>query len=375
MTGAGRMLPGEPAGERFRRLGDRLDHPNGGGRRRGVRRDGGPYPGRVGDAPAPVPPATFASYYGRPILKAPVWRYDIPAYLFCGGLAAGSALLAAGADLTGHDALRRATRIVGLGALGAGTYFLINDLGRPARFHHMLRVAKPTSPMSVGTWILACFGPSAGVAAVTELAPLLPRHGVSGLLGRLVPRVGRAAGLVSAAVAPAVATYTGVLLADTAVPSWHDAYPGLPTLFAGGALVAGAGAALVTTPTGQAGPARRLAVAGAVLERLAARRISRMGLTAEPYRRGHAGRLLRAGRLLLAAGTAGALLGRRSRAVSVLSGAALLASSALVRFGVFAAGVASARDPRYTVLPQRERLARRRAEAGPPRDGAARPTP
>ena len=90
-----------------------------------------------------VPPAEFRSYYGRPIVKAAVWHHDIAAYLFTGGLAAGSALLAAGADATGRDVLRRAGRITALGAVVASSYFLINDLGRPARFHHMLRVAKP----------------------------------------------------------------------------------------------------------------------------------------------------------------------------------------------------------------------------------------
>ncbi|MEE6260082.1 NrfD/PsrC family molybdoenzyme membrane anchor subunit [Plantactinospora sonchi] len=324
----------------------------------------------VGGEPLPVPPAQFASYYGRPILKAPVWRHDIPAYLFTGGLAAGSALLAAGADLTGRPALRRSGRLVALGALGASTYFLINDLGRPSRFHHMLRVVKPTSPMSMGTWILAVFGPVAGVAAVSEFAPLLPRHGLPGLAGRILPPTGRAAGLAAAVAAPALATYTGVLLADTAMPAWHDAHPDLPFLFAGSALLAGAGAGLVSTPVDQAGPARRLLVAGAVLEKLAEHRIVRRGLTGEPYRQGPGGRLLRTSRLLLAAGTAGALLGRRSRVLSALSGAALLASSVLTRFGVFEAGVASARDPRYTVVPQRERLDRR---ASTPAGGPAAP--
>ena len=102
----------------------------------------------------------------------------------------------------------------------------------------MLRVAKLTSPMSVGTWILSAFGPAAGVAAVAEAAPWLPERGVLGLARRVLPPVGHAAGLVAAVTAPALATYTGVLLADTAVPSWHEAYPQLPTVFAGSALAA-----------------------------------------------------------------------------------------------------------------------------------------
>lgn len=304
-----------------------------------------------------VPPARFTSYYGRPILKAPVWRWDIAAYLFTGGLAAGSSVLSAGAQLTDRPALRRAGRLTALTALAASTYFLVNDLGRPARFHHMLRVAKPTSPMSVGTWILAAYGPAAGLAAVAEAAPLLPARGAPGLARRVLPPAGHAAGLLAAATAPALATYTGVLLADTAVPSWHAAHPHLPTLFAGSALASGAGAALLTTGVDQAGPARRLAVAGAALELHATGRVeNRLGLASEPYRTGLPGRLLRAARLLTAAGALGAVLGRRSRLLSAASGAALLAGSVATRFGVFHAGVASARDPRYTVVPQREHL-------------------
>ncbi|SCG71401.1 NrfD/PsrC family molybdoenzyme membrane anchor subunit [Micromonospora inositola] len=307
-----------------------------------------------------VPPAEFTSYYGRPILKAPVWKWDIAAYLFTGGLAAGSSILAAGGQLTGRPALRRAGRVSSLAAVGASAYFLVNDLGKPSRFHHMLRVAKLTSPMSVGTWILTTFGPAAGLAAVAEAAPWLPERGLLGLGRRLLPPVGHAAGLVAAVTAPALATYTGVLLADTAVPSWHEAYPELPTIFAGSALASGAGVGLLAAPPAQAGPARRLAVAGAALELWGSHRVeNRLGLLSEPYATGTAGRLLRAGRALTAAGVAGALVGRRSRAVSALSGGALLAAAVCTRFGIFHGGVASAKDPRYTVVPQRERADRR----------------
>jgi len=191
-----------------------------------------------------VPSAEFRSYYGRPVVKAPVWRHDIAAYLFTGGLAAGSALLAAGADLTGRRGLRRAGRVAALGALGASTYFLINDLGRPERFHHMLRVVKPTSPMSMGSWILTAFGSAAGVAAASELVP-------RGFVGT----AGRAAGLAAAALAPPLATYTAVLLADTATPSWHEAYPELPFIFAGSALASGAALLILTARPARTEPA------------------------------------------------------------------------------------------------------------------------
>ncbi|GGL07588.1 NrfD/PsrC family molybdoenzyme membrane anchor subunit [Mangrovihabitans endophyticus] len=310
-----------------------------------------------------VPAADFRSYYGRPVVKPPVWKRDIPAYLFTGGLAAGSALLAAGAQFTGRPALRRTGRVSALGALAASTYFLINDLGRPERFHHMLRVAKPTSPMSTGTWILAGFGATAGPAALAEVAPLLPERGPLGLLRRALPPLGATAGIGAAALAPALATYTAVLLSDTATPSWRAAYPHLPVVFAGSALASGAGAGLIGTPVAQAGPARRMAVCGAALELYGAHQVESQGLLGEPYRQGRAGRLLRAGRALTAAGLAGAVLGRHSRVASALSGASLLAASVLTRFGIFEGGVASAKDPKYTVVPQRERLARRQAAA------------
>ncbi|MET8262658.1 NrfD/PsrC family molybdoenzyme membrane anchor subunit [Micromonospora arida] len=321
-----------------------------------------------------VPEAEFTSYYGRPILKAPVWKWDIAAYLFTGGLAAGSSLLAAGGQLTGRPALRRAGRVTALAAVSASAVFLVKDLGRPTRFHHMLRVAKPTSPMSMGTWILTAYGPAAGVAAIAEAAGVLPRHGLLGLAGRALPPIGHAAGLLAAGTAPALATYTGVLLADTAVPSWHEAYPELPVIFAGSALASGAGVGLLAAPPAQAGPARRMAVAGAALELYGAHRVeTRLGLLSEPYRLGRPGRLLRAGRLLTAGGVAGALLGRRSRVVGAFSGTALLAASVLTRFGIFYGGVASARDPRYTVVPQRERVEARRTGMDLPSDRAVPP--
>jgi hypothetical protein len=312
-----------------------------------------------------VPPAEFRSYYGRPILKPPVWTTDVPAYLFTGGLAAGSSLLAAGADLTGRPGLRRTGRLTSLAALGASAYFLIHDLGRPERFHHMLRVAKPTSPMSMGTWILTAFGPAAGIAAAAEFATALPRRGVPGLVRRVLPPAGRAGGVAAAGIAPALATYTAVLLADTAVPSWHEAYPELPFVFAGSALASAAGVGLAAAPVAETGPARRLAVLGTALELAAARRIeTRLGLLSEPYRAGQAGRLLELGRALGIAGVAGALLGRRSRVLSALAGASLAAAGAATRFGIYSGGVASAKDPKYTVLPQRERVDGRRPVRG-----------
>ncbi|HEY7052349.1 MAG TPA: NrfD/PsrC family molybdoenzyme membrane anchor subunit [Mycobacterium sp.] len=300
-----------------------------------------------------VPRAEFRSYYGRQILKTPVWNWMIAAYLFSGGLSAGSAMLAAGADLTGRPTLRKVSRLGALASILASLYFLIADLGRPERFHHMLRVAKPSSPMSMGTWLLSAYGPGTGVAAVAEMMPKWLRRGG---IGTLVNRLARPAGLGAATLAPGVASYTAVLLSQTAVPAWHEAYPYLPFVFTGSAAASGGGLGMLLAPVVEAGPARRMAVAGAALEVAASRVMEqRLGLVAEVYATGKAHRLRRWSEMLTVGGAAGAVLGRNRPAIA-LSGLMLLAGSALQRFAVFEAGVASTREPKYVVVPQRERL-------------------
>ena len=186
------------------------------------RRGGG---GRDGERPM-VPDVSFTSYYGRPVVKPSPWQSDIPAYLFLGGMAAGSSLLAAGADIKDLPELRRVARLGALLSVTAGAVALIHDLGKPERFVNMLRVAKPTSPMSVGTWILTAYGPMAGLAGTAEIAGMLPRP--IPVVGRLLDLAARPAGLLAAALAPALASYTGVLLSDTATPAWHEARRELP---------------------------------------------------------------------------------------------------------------------------------------------------
>ncbi len=316
---------------------------------------------------AMVPPAEFTSYYGRPVVKASPWELDVPAYLFLGGVAAGSSLLAAGADVTDRPALRRTGRLGALVGLSLSMVALVHDLGRPSRFLNMLRVVKVTSPMSVGTWLLTAYGPFAGLAAVAELRPHLPRALRDGRFGRALGASARPAGLAAAVIAPTIASYTAVLLSDTATPTWHDAHRHLPFVFAGSAAAASGGLGMIGAPVSEAAPARRLAVGGAVLELTVTHRMEQaMGVTAEPLHEGHAGALLKASKALTLVGAAGAvLLGGRSRTAAVVSGAALMAGSACLRFGIFEAGQASARDPKYTVVPQRERLARRLAAPSP----------
>jgi hypothetical protein len=229
--------------------------------------------------------------------------------------------------------------------------FLIHDLGRPERFLHMLRVFKPTSPLSVGTCILSPFSAAAGATAAVEL------------LGWF-PRLKRFGGAVAALFGGPMATYAAVLLANTAVPSWHEAHGQLPFVFAGSAMAAGGGICMAFTPVDEAGPARKMAVTGAAVELAAMHKVENgHGIVSEPYHLGRAGTLMRAAKTCTAAGAGLTVLAGRTRVGQVASGTLLAAGSLLTRFGVFDAGMASARDPKYTVVPQRERMAAR--ENGP----------
>ncbi|MET7492772.1 NrfD/PsrC family molybdoenzyme membrane anchor subunit [Streptomyces sp900116325] len=291
-----------------------------------------------------VPRAEFESYYGRPIIHAPAWAArDIAGYFFLGGLAGAGSVLAAGAHLTGRPRTATAMKVSSLAAVSLSAAALINDLGKPGRFANMLRVFKPTSPMSMGSWLLSAYGPAAGAAALSAVTGRLPRAGAAATAG-------------AALLGPVLASYTAVLAADTAVPAWHGAHRELPYLFTASATSAASGMALIVAPPRESGPARCAAVLAATAESLATEAAERrLGMVAETWREGRAGALMRTARALTLAGAAtAALAGGRSRPAAVAGGLALLAGSVCTRFGVFAAGIASAEDPKYTVVPQQK---------------------
>jgi DMSO reductase anchor subunit len=290
----------------------------------------------------------FRSYYDLPILNKTVWATpDVAGYLFVGGLAGASGVVAAAAHATDRPRLRRAGKVTAAGGAYLSLAMLIHDLGRPARFLNMLRMVKVTSPMSIGSWLLSGFGAAAGLAAATELT------------GR-APRLGAAATAGTALFGPAVATYTAALISDTAVPAWHEGYKEMPFVFASSALASAAGMGLLVAPPAESAPLAPLAAAAGLGEvGLTKVMESRMGIVKETYEKGRPGRYLRAAEVLTTGGAVLAATARRSRIRSMAAGGALLAGSLLTRLGIFTAGLASNEDPKYTVVPQRERLEQR----------------
>jgi formate-dependent nitrite reductase membrane component NrfD len=287
---------------------------------------------------------TTGSYYGRPIVKEPVWNPEIALYFWTGGIAGASAVLHGAAQLTGNEALAKRALYIGAVADAVSPLLLVKDLGRPERFLNMFRMFKVTSPMSVGSWILLVSGGASSTAAALDL------------LGILAP-VKRAAEAVSFAAGPPLATYTGALVANTSIPVWSEARDHLPWLFGASATATAGAAAAVLTPGRHAGPARRAAVLGAAAEGLAMRAMRRrLGFVGEVYDQGAAGRNARIARACTTAGAGLLAVAGRRPAAAKTGGLLMLAGGLALRFSVYKAGFQSARDPRYTVVPQRERL-------------------
>jgi hypothetical protein len=298
---------------------------------KGVRPPGSPFPD--------------SSYYGLPIVKPPVWTWEVPLYFFAGGAAGASSVLALTAQLAGasDDLVHDARWIAAIGAAASGP-LLILDLGRPARFLNMLRVFKPQSPMSVGAWTLSVFG-SASVAAA--LMTTAERRA-----GR--PRsqaVGDAAAFVAALSGLCMATYTGVLIGATAIPVWAKYSKTLPIHFAASAL---ASATALLDLRGHDEPALNvLGLAAAAFETYTGMEIeSDDSIESEPLRHGATGTTIRIGGffsgplpLVLR------LLGIRSKRARRAAAASALLGSLITRVAWIEAGKASASDPRPFLRP------------------------
>jgi hypothetical protein len=273
------------------------------------------------------------------VIHAPVWTWEVPLYFWFGGIATGAAFAAVAADVAGDHRTARIARMVSIGAIGPGTPLLILDLGRPKRFLHMMRIFKLRSPMSTGAWCLTGFSSVMGTAIAADV------------LGR--PRAARALGGLGAGLATYLGSYTGVLLAATAVPVWARSRAFLPPIFICTATATGAAATrLVLAATGTPpGHPSRMALGtvetAAMAAELALTQINerRLGPLGETLRSGRPGKLFGGARWAVLAGLS--LRGARQRGgpwTHHLASLLYLGAGMAFRFAWVGAGRTSASD-------------------------------
>jgi DMSO reductase anchor subunit len=274
-----------------------------------------------------------------PVLRPNVWTWEVPAYFWFGGIASGASFVAVACQAVGDERSARVARLIAVGAAGAGGPLLILDLGRPERFLHMFRIFKPRSPMSMGAWCLMAFSQTGAGAVAFDL---LGRRGTA-----------QACTVATAVLGTYLGSYTGVLLASTAVPAWSQSRTFLPPIFictasASGAAVTRLVLAAAGTPRAhptQGGLAAMETAAMTAELVLSAINERRLGIAGRVLEEGRPGRLLRAARGLTAAGLAVRFAGRRGPGpVDLLPSVLFLAAALAYRFGWVGVGQASARD-------------------------------
>ena len=275
---------------------------------------------------------------GGPMIHGPVWTWQIPIYFWFGGMSAGASFVALACDLAGDERSARIARRVSLAAVLPSPPLLIADLGRPARFLNMLRIFKPRSAMSMGSWALVTFSTSTAASVGLDLAG---RH-----------RAAKALGGFSAVVGGYFGSYTGVLLAATAVPVWARSRLFLGPIFVATATATGAAATrlvLVATGLPEGHPTRRAlgtVETGAMAVELALSSVNerRLGDLAPALEHGRAGTRFRTAKGLVRTGLALRLARRFGRPAHDLASVLYLVAGLLFRQGWIEAGKASAED-------------------------------
>lgn len=292
------------------------------------------------------------AYYGQPMLKPPVWSVDIPLYYFVGGAAGAALVLGSALQLRNDPRLRQLARDchwIGIAGSTLGAAFLIHDLGMPSRFLNMVRVFRPTSPMNIGAWILGAAAPS---AIATGL--FINRGGILGTLGEIT-------GYISGLFGAGLTGYTGVLVANSAIPIWQETRQWMPVLFVASSIASAASlldlfyedrqANRVTYLFGTLGRVTEIAAANGV-----ARSAAKTPKVAEPLHSGATGVLWKTSTVLSTASLALSCLpgisSKRRKAAGILG---VLGSLAL-RFAVHYISSASARNPRASFHQQRQRM-------------------
>jgi len=313
------------------------------------------------DGSGPVPELDLVQ---GPMMKPPVWTWEVPLYFWLGGLASGAAFVATACDAAGDRTAARVSRAVSLAAVLPCPVLLILDLGRPMRFLNMLRIFKPRSPMSMGAWCLVGFSTTTAVSVGADLVAK--------------DRFARATGVLSALLGGYLGSYTGVLLSSTAVPAWARSHLFLGPIFVCTGAASGAAAcrlALSATGVPEGHPTREALAhveMGAMATELVLSQINeaRIGDLAEPLEHGRPGRLFAAAKWLVRGGIAMQMArGRANRPVfGHAASLCYLAAGLCFRYGWVEGGKASARDDEAVA-----RMSRGRATAAEP-DAAVRLT-
>jgi formate-dependent nitrite reductase membrane component NrfD len=295
-------------------------------------------------------PPPDAEHVQGPMMNAPVWSHEIPIYFWFGGMAAGSSFVALACDLAGDESSARVARKVAMAALAPAPPLLIKDLGRPERFLHMLRIFKTRSPMSMGTWCVSLFG-TLGAGAVG--ADLLRRRRAAKVLGG-----------ANAIVGGYLGSYTGVLLAVTAVPVWNRSKWFLGPIFVSTATLTGAGAVRLTLAAlgqGEEHPSQRALLvieSGAMASELVLSEINHhhLGRLAFVLEEGHGGQWFSRAKWFARGGLL-LRLSRRRRGVGRwadnLASAAFMAAALCFRMAWVESGIQSARDDEAVALNHR----------------------
>ncbi len=306
--------------------------------------------GGMAIAGGPIPPAATApiAYYGQPIVKPPVWTWQIGLYFFVGGTAGMSGVLALAGLLTGQPLafVRTALAMAFAGAV-VSPALLIADLGRPTRFLNMLRVFKWRSAMSMGVWTLVAFSGFATAALLLVLTlPLLRRAGLPPTPVRVVLFLLVAGTATFGAV---LATYTGVLLGATAVPVWSSHHRLLPFHF--GLVGLGSASAILELLGFHLAALQGIGLTVASIETGVGAwlELTRGDAEARSLAHGESGLLMRAAGLC----TGPATLVLRAVGWTEVAAVCFVLGAVLSRYGWLHAGRASARDPEETLAVQK----------------------
>ena len=301
--------------------------------------------GGVDVAGGPIP--RKPGYYGQPVVRPPVWTWEIPIYFFVGGLAGMSAVIALGAALFHNpDVARTAMWIAAIGAV-VSPVLLILDLGRPRLFINMLRVFKPRSPMSMGAWILAGFG-SCVVPGLVALE-LHTSHVFTGASAQIL-RI--ASGILisgSAMFGALLATYTGVLIGATAIPAWFLHHRLLPIHFGTAGL--GSAAALLELLGHRIAPLNAIGLLAAAVESalLVWLSLDKHGVADRAIHEHASGWLIRIGEIL----NGPLALVLRLLGLIPLAAISFLLGALVSRFGWLAVGRVSGCDPEAVFASQK----------------------